>query len=43
MKKKVVDLAVYKIEKTLKDNGFTIKKDNEKNIKILIKLNNSEE
>jgi hypothetical protein len=42
MKKIVTDLMMYRIEKTLKENGFTIKKDDNKNIKILIKLNNGE-
>ena len=42
MTKKVIDLMTYRIEKTLKDNGFTVKQDEEKRIKILIKLNPSE-
>ena len=40
MGKKIVDLLSYRIEKTLKNNGFIVKKDENKNIKILIKLNN---
>jgi hypothetical protein len=40
MNKKIVDLLSYKIEKSLKDNGFTVKKDKNKNIKILIKIHN---
>jgi hypothetical protein len=41
MNKKVVDLISYRIEKSLKDNGYTVKKDKDKKIKILIKLNGS--
>ena len=41
MNKKVVDLISYRIEKSLKDNGYTVKKDKDKKIKILIKLNSS--
>lgn len=40
MKKKVVDLMAYKIEKSLKENGFTLKKDRDKKVKMLIKLKN---
>lgn len=36
--KKVIDFCSYKIEKSLKKNGFTIKKDKEKNIKVLLKI-----
>ena len=42
MKKKVIDLMTYRIEKTLKENGFEVKKDDNKNIKILIKLSNND-
>ncbi len=42
MAKKVVDLMNYKIEKYLKENGFIVKKDCNKNVKILIKLKNGE-
>jgi hypothetical protein len=42
MTKKVIDLMTYRIEKTLKENGFEVKKDDNKNVKILIKLNNNE-
>jgi len=42
MSKKVIDLMTYRIEKTLKDNGFEVKKDDNRNVKILIKLNNNE-
>jgi len=39
--KKVVDLMAYRIEKTLKNNGYIVKKDENKKIKILLKLNDS--
>ena len=39
--KKVVDLMAYRVEKTLKSNGYVVKKDQNKKIKILIKLNDS--
>ncbi len=42
MSKKIVDLHSYKIEKSLKDNGFIVKKDKNKRIKILIKMNDNE-
>lgn len=42
MTKKVIDLTTYRIEKTLRENGFTVKQDENKRIKILIKLNSSE-
>jgi hypothetical protein len=42
MKKKVIDLMTYRIEKTLKESGFIIKSDDQKKIKILIKLNNGD-
>ena len=38
MSSKVVDFFVYQLEKKIKDNGFLIKKDNNKNIKVLCKL-----
>ncbi len=40
MTKKIVDLMSYKIEKELKENGFTLKRDGDKKVKLLIKLNN---
>jgi len=42
MTEKVVDLNSYKIEKSLRENGFEVKKDKGKNIKILIKINDNE-
>jgi len=38
MTKKIVDLMSYKIEKELKENGFVVKRDGEKKVKLLIKL-----
>lgn len=42
MTKKIVDLMSYKIEKTLKESGFTLKRDGEKKVKLLIKLSGEE-
>ncbi len=42
MKKKVIDLMAYRIEKTLRESGFIVKSDDEKRIKILLKLNNGD-
>jgi len=42
MSKKIVDLMAYRIEKTLKENGFTLKKDGDRKVKLLIKLNTDE-
>ncbi len=39
MGKKVVDMITYKIEKSLRNSGYTVKKDREKNVTLLIKLN----
>ena len=39
MANKVIDLTSYKIEKELRENGFTLKHDGDKKIKVLIKLN----
>lgn len=38
MTKKIVDLMTYKIEKTLKENGFTLIKDGERKVKLLMKV-----
>jgi hypothetical protein len=38
MNKKVVDIAAYRIEKTLQKSGFAVKKDKNKKIKLLIKI-----
>ena len=40
MTKKIVDLMSYKIEKELKESGFTVKRDGDKKVKLLIKLKN---
>jgi predicted RNA binding protein YcfA (HicA-like mRNA interferase family) len=42
MVEKVVDLISYKIEKSLKENGFIVKRDKGENIKLLIKINEEE-
>ena len=42
MTKKIVDLMSYKIEKTLRESGFTLKRDGEKKVKLLIKLSGEE-
>ena len=42
MTKKVVDIMAYRIEKSLKENGFTLKLDGDKKVKVLIKLSNNE-
>lgn len=38
MTKKIVDLMTYKIEKTLKESGFTLKKDGDRKVKLLMKV-----
>jgi hypothetical protein len=43
MTKKVVDLITYKIDKALRENGFELKKDGEKKVKLLIKLNTEDQ
>jgi len=42
MGKKIVDFLSYKFEKALKSNGFTIKKDDNKQIKVVMKLNDKD-
>ncbi len=42
MTKKITDLMTYKIEKTLKENGFTLKRDGDRKVKLLIKLSEKE-
>jgi hypothetical protein len=42
MGKKVVDLSAYRIEKTLRNCGFSVKKDKDKNVKLLIKIGKKE-
>ncbi|MFW5862254.1 MAG: hypothetical protein ACOCWZ_08375 [Spirochaetota bacterium] len=39
MGKKVVDIINYKIEKSLRNSGYTVKKDSKKNVTLLIKIN----
>jgi hypothetical protein len=38
MDKKVVDLLSYKIEKSLKENGFKVKVDEIKKVKLVMKI-----
>jgi hypothetical protein len=42
MSKKIIDLTSYKIEKELRENGFTLKHDGDKRIMLLIKLKNED-
>ncbi|NLV68930.1 MAG: hypothetical protein GXY14_14770 [Spirochaetes bacterium] len=42
MTKKIVDLMTYKIEKTLKESGFTLMKDGERKVKLLMKVASDE-
>ena len=39
---KIIDILAYKIEKSLKEEGFTVKVDNERKVKLLIKINSEE-
>jgi hypothetical protein len=39
---KIVDLVAFRIEKSLKECGFILKKDEKKNIMILIKVKNED-
>ena len=38
MDNKIVDLINYKLEKALRKEGFAVKKDKKKNVKLLIKI-----
>jgi hypothetical protein len=40
MKQKIIDLCAYRIEKALKREGFIIKRDDKRNIKVLLKIKN---
>lgn len=42
MTKKITDLTTYRIEKTLKENGFTLIRDGDRKVKLLIKLSENE-
>lgn len=42
MGKKIIDLMTYRIEKTLQESGFTLKRDGDKKVKLLIKLSEDE-
>ena len=39
---KIIDILAYKIEKSLKEEGFTGKVDNERKVKLLIKIKSEE-
>ncbi|MBN2040031.1 MAG: hypothetical protein JW864_08325 [Spirochaetes bacterium] len=41
MDNKIIDFLTYKIEKSLRKDGFTIKRDKEKNINVLLKIKNN--
>lgn len=38
MNNKIIDFLAYKIEKSLKRDGFIIKRDKSKNINVLLKI-----
>jgi hypothetical protein len=40
MENKIIDLNAYRIEKSLRKDGFTIKRDKKRNINVLLKINN---
>lgn len=42
MAEKIVDLMAYRIEKALKESGFTLKQDDDKKLKLLIKLKSND-
>jgi hypothetical protein len=39
MNNKIIDFLAYKLEKSLKKDGFVLRRDNEKNINVLLKIN----
>jgi hypothetical protein len=43
MENKIVDLNIYRIEKALKENGFTFKRDNLDKVKIMMRIKKSED
>ena len=43
MDNKIVDLNIYRIEKALKENGFTFKRDNLDKVKIMMRINKPED
>lgn len=43
MDKKVIDFLGFKIERALRRNGFTVKKDDEKKVKLLLKINKNDQ
>ena len=42
MQNKIVDLNLYRVEKALKKNGFTFKRDNLDKVKIMMRIKKSE-
>ncbi len=42
MKKTVIDIASYRIEKALKKSGFAVKRDKNRKLKLLIKITKQE-
>jgi len=36
---KIIDIASYKIKKSLLENGFIVKSDDSEQVKVLIKIN----
>ena len=43
MENKIIDLNLYRIEKTLRQNGFAFKRDNLDNIKVMMRIKKSED
>ena len=43
MENKIVDLNLYRVEKALKENGFTFKRDNLDKVKIMMRIKKSED
>ena len=43
MENKIVDLNLYRIEKTLKQNGFAFKRDNLDKVKVMMRIKKSED
>jgi hypothetical protein len=39
MNNKIIDFLAYKLEKSLKKDGFVLRRDEEKNINVLLKIN----
>jgi hypothetical protein len=39
MNNKIIDFLAYKLEKSLKKDGYVVRRDNKKNINVLLKIN----